>query len=93
MLKKLISTRTISYNGKVGCYLAFVAGAMNAGGFLAIGSYTSHMTGIASQLADSVFLKNYSIVTIAIFSILTFIIGGITSTFLINIGKIGRAHV
>jgi uncharacterized membrane protein YoaK (UPF0700 family) len=90
MLKKLISTRTAAYNGKVGCYLAFVAGAVNAGGFLAIGSYTSHMTGIAAQMADSLFLKNYPIVIAAIFSILIFMLGGITSTVLINIGKLMR---
>jgi len=90
MLKKLISTKTISYNGKVGCYLAFVAGSVNAGGFLAIGRYTSHMTGIASQIADSAFLKQYDVAIIAILSILAFMLGAITSTFLINLGKLLR---
>jgi uncharacterized membrane protein YoaK (UPF0700 family) len=33
--------------------LAFVAGAVNAGGFFAIGQYTSHMTGVVSALADN----------------------------------------
>jgi uncharacterized membrane protein YoaK (UPF0700 family) len=37
MLKKTISTRTVAYNWKLGCYLAFIAGALNAGGFVAIG--------------------------------------------------------
>ncbi|MBV0893430.1 hypothetical protein KTN05_16635, partial [Paracoccus sp. Z118] len=32
--------------------LAGVAGASNAGGFFALGAYTSHMTGYLSQLAD-----------------------------------------
>lgn len=30
--------------------LAFVAGAANAGGFFALGQYTSHMTGYLSQI-------------------------------------------
>ncbi len=40
----------------LGAILAFVAGAMNAGGFLAIGTYTSHMTGIISSIADNLAL-------------------------------------
>jgi len=90
MLKKIINTRTAKYNGKVGCYLAFVAGAVNSGGFLAIGRYTSHMTGITAEMSDSFFLNNYTIIITAFFSILSFVLGGITSTFLINIGKLLR---
>jgi uncharacterized membrane protein YoaK (UPF0700 family) len=36
--------------------LAFVAGAVNAGGFFAVGQYTSHMTGVVSALADNLAL-------------------------------------
>ena len=43
----------------LGAILAFVAGAINAGGFLAIGHYTSHMTGIVSAIADNLALGNY----------------------------------
>src|ERR1700760_1056870 len=46
--------RTASADRRLGATLAFVAGAMNAGGFLAVHQYTSHMTGIVSALADHV---------------------------------------
>ena len=37
--------------------LAGIAGAANAGGFFALGQYTSHMTGYLSQLADNIVNK------------------------------------
>ena len=42
----------------LGLVLAAVAGAANAGGFVAVHQYTSHMTGFASQLADGLVLGN-----------------------------------
>ena len=36
----------------LGLLLAFNAGAVNAGGFLVVHMYTSHMTGFASQLRN-----------------------------------------
>ena len=45
--------RTNASNRRLGRSLAFVAGAANAGGFLAVGQYTSHMSGIVSALADN----------------------------------------
>ena len=43
------SSRTIRH---LGFTLAFIAGAANAGAYLAVQIYTSHMTGIVSSLAD-----------------------------------------
>jgi uncharacterized membrane protein YoaK (UPF0700 family) len=45
--------RTRRANRQLGAVLAFVAGAVNAGGFLAVQRYTSHMTGIISAVADN----------------------------------------
>ena len=45
-------SRTDSANRRLGCALAFVAGAANAGGFLAVGQYTSHMSGLVSSIAE-----------------------------------------
>ena len=39
---------------QLGLALTFVAGAINAGGFLAVQQYTSHMTGIVSPTGDEV---------------------------------------
>ena len=44
--------RTAQNNIRLGMTLCFVAGATNAGGFLAVGQYTSHMTGVLSSVAD-----------------------------------------
>lgn len=44
--------RSTRANVRLGATLAFVAGAANAGGFLAVGQYTSHMTGVLSSVAD-----------------------------------------
>lgn len=48
--------RTRRANRRLGAVLAFVAGAVNAGGFLAVQRYTSHMTGIVSGIADDLVL-------------------------------------
>jgi uncharacterized membrane protein YoaK (UPF0700 family) len=43
--------RTIEANKSLGRCLAFIAGAINAGGFLVVNQYTSHMTGIMSLMS------------------------------------------
>ena len=48
--------RTTSTNRLLGALLAFNAGAINAGGFLVVGMYTSHMTGFASMISDMLVL-------------------------------------
>ncbi|RYE58221.1 MAG: DUF1275 domain-containing protein [Rhizobiaceae bacterium] len=45
------ANRTPAANRRLGGFLAFVAGAVNAGGFVLLEQYTSHMTGIASVLS------------------------------------------
>ena len=44
--------RTRRTDVHLGLFLAFNAGAINAGGFLAVSQYTSHMTGLVSEMAD-----------------------------------------
>ena len=53
--------RTALGNRRLGYTLTFVAGATNAGGFLAVAQYTSHMTGIVSAMADHVALNEYGL--------------------------------
>lgn len=68
-------------------YLAFIAGATNAGGFLAVQQYTSHMTGIVSRMADSVALRDTDAVLSAMGALLSFIAGAACSAILINWGR------
>jgi uncharacterized membrane protein YoaK (UPF0700 family) len=76
--------RTDRNNLHLGMTLCFVAGATNAGGFLAVGQYTSHMTGILSGLADNWVLGKSTLMIAAVASLLMFMAGAITSTLLIN---------
>ena len=70
--------------------LAGVAGAVNAGGFFAIGKYTSHMTGYLSQVADNIADGHFAIAVAALSAIIAFVVGATLSSLLV---KIGRAHV
>lgn len=71
----------------LGIMLAFVAGGMNAGGFLAVGQYTSHMTGIVAGASDNLALGNLHLVAAAIIAMISFMIGAGVSAILINWGR------
>lgn len=71
----------------LGYALAFSAGAVNAGGFLAIGQYTSHMTGIVSSMADYLALREFMPAISALAAWLAFISGAATTAVLVNLAK------
>jgi uncharacterized membrane protein YoaK (UPF0700 family) len=79
--------RTDATNRRLGRSLAFVVGAANAGGFLAVGQYTSHMSGIVSSLADNAALGDASLFVAGLRSLLAFLMGAATSAVLINWGR------
>jgi uncharacterized membrane protein YoaK (UPF0700 family) len=68
----------------LGSALAFVAGATNAGGFLAVGQYTSHMSGILSGLADHVVLGQLQLAVAAAAMLVFFILGAMTTAWMVN---------
>jgi uncharacterized membrane protein YoaK (UPF0700 family) len=74
-------------NLHLGILLTFVAGAVNAGGFLCVGQYTSHMTGIASSIADLLALAKFHLAFLGLVFLLSFIFGAGTTAILINIAK------
>jgi uncharacterized membrane protein YoaK (UPF0700 family) len=76
--------RTRRANLHLGLSLAFVAGATNAGGFLAVSEYTSHMTGVVSSMADDLALGRVDLALDWLSSLLAFIGGSATSAILIN---------
>jgi uncharacterized membrane protein YoaK (UPF0700 family) len=84
--------RTDASNRRLGRSLAFVAGAANAGGFLAVGQYTSHMSGIVSALADNAALGDLGLVIAGLSSLLAFLVGAATSAILINWGRRRNMH-
>ncbi|MFM0007940.1 MULTISPECIES: YoaK family protein [Paraburkholderia] len=84
--------RTDANNRRLGRWLAFVAGAANAGGFLAVGQYTSHMTGIVSSMADNLALGEIGLVVMGLSALVAFLFGAATSAILINWGRRRRAQ-
>lgn len=79
--------RTTLANQHLGLTLSFVAGATNAGGFLVVHQYTSHMTGIVSSVADSLTLGETSVALAGVGAILSFAGGAACSAVLINWGR------
>ena len=76
--------RTPSTNRLLGLLLAFNAGAINAGGFLVVGLYTSHMTGFVSVVADNLVLGQLTLVLGALGALLFFLAGAATTAVLVN---------
>ncbi len=76
--------RTASINRMLGAMLAFNAGAINAGGFLVVAMYTSHMTGFASLLADNLVLGNVKLALAASGTLLAFITGAAVTAVQVN---------
>ncbi len=86
--RSLTSTvRTHRGNLHLGVGLAFVAGATNAGAFLAVGQYTSHMTGIVSTMADAIVLRQWPLAISGLVAVLAFLAGSATSAVLINFAR------
>jgi uncharacterized membrane protein YoaK (UPF0700 family) len=67
--------------------LTFVAGAANAGGFLAVQQYTSHMSGIVSSMADSFALGDVKFALAGLAAFASFVTGAAASAILVNWGR------
>jgi uncharacterized membrane protein YoaK (UPF0700 family) len=87
-LAKLSSPkRTAQSNLHLGVTLAGIAGALNAGGFLAVGQYTSHMTGMLSTAADDLILGKFLPAFAALFMLLAFTWGAACTALMVNYAK------
>jgi uncharacterized membrane protein YoaK (UPF0700 family) len=78
--------RTPQTDLKLGSALAFIAGATNAGGFLAVGQYTSHMTGMLSSVADRLVLGQLVLAGAGLGALLAFLLGAMCTAWLVNWG-------
>ena len=76
--------RTSQANNRLGVTLTFVAGATNAGGFLAVGQYTSHMTGVVSSIADALVLGHVVLALGSLSMLLAFLGGAMCTAVLVN---------
>lgn len=84
--------RTTQANVRLGAFLAFIAGATNAGGFLAVGQYTSHMTGLLSSIADNLVLGQITLAIGAAGAVAAFVGGAMTTAILVNWGLRRQLH-
>lgn len=84
--------RSHDANRHLGFALAFVAGAINAGGFLAVQQYTSHMTGIVSSMADNAALGLYDLVLDGAGGLLSFVVGAACCAVMVNSARRRGLH-
>lgn len=84
--------RTAEGNAHLGWMLAFVAGATNAGGFVAVRQYTSHMTGMVSAAADGLVLGQPQALVTAVGALLSFTAGAACTALLVNFGRHRQAQ-
>ncbi len=92
-LRQLIGrARTRRGNRRLGLLLAFVAGAINAGGFLAVQRYTSHMTGVVSGVADDLALGELGLAAAGLTLVAMFVLGAMTTALLTNWARQRRLH-
>ncbi|CAM8645509.1 COG3619 Predicted membrane protein [Comamonadaceae bacterium] len=84
--------RTPQANTRLGVTLAAVAGAANAGGFLAVNQYTSHMTGVVSGMADALVLGHTGTALVGLAMLLAFVSGAMCTALLVNWGMRHHLH-
>lgn len=80
-------TRSAEANRQLGFVLAFVAGSINAGGFIAVQQYTSHMTGIVSSMADNLAMGTFSAALAGVGALLSFVAGAACCAILVNFSR------
>jgi len=79
--------RSESLNRQLAWAMAFVAGAVNAGTFLAVGRYTSHMTGVVTSMADELAFGDFTMAIAAMAMMLSFLGGAFVCSTLISYGQ------
>ncbi|MCX6548009.1 MAG: YoaK family protein [Acidobacteria bacterium] len=79
--------RSGGLNRQLAWAMAFVAGAVNAGGFLAVSHYTSHMTGVVSSMADELAAGDLGTALAALAMMVSFLAGAFLCTTLISFGQ------
>lgn len=76
--------RTRRGNRHLARYLAWIAGAENAGAFLGLHHYTSHMSGVVAALSDDLATGRLWLFAIGLVSLLSFFLGAVVTTILIR---------
>ena len=79
-------------NRHLALFLSFIAGAANAGGYLAVRQYTSHMSGIVSAMADKLATGDVLLLLAGVGALLSFLTGAACTAVLVNLGRRRHLH-
>jgi len=79
-------------NRDLALILAFVAGGTDAGGYLALRHYTSHMSGVVSSMADNLALGDVGLWLSGFSALLAFLTGAACTAVLVNWGRRRSLH-
>jgi len=87
-LRHLIGTeRSQRANRHLALVLAFIAGGTDAGGYLAVRRYTSHMSGVLSSMADDLALGDSHLLMAGLGAMVAFLVGAACTAMLVNWGR------
>ncbi|MCP3426880.1 DUF1275 domain-containing protein [Rothia sp. AR01] len=79
--------RTPLFDRHLAYLLVLIAGALNAVGFVAVGMYTSHMTGMFADLAANTLAFDVGLIVAGVLAICSFVLGAVSSTVLFTWGS------
>jgi len=79
--------RSQRLNRQLAWSLAFVAGAVNAGGFMAVQTYTSHVSGAVSRAADELAIGHKALALGAFSTVGCFAAGAFFTSMLVSFGR------
>ena len=91
MFQKQGPDRSTRHNCLVAGYLAAIAGFVNSGGFLLIGSFTSHVTGNVGRVANDVVASEFHAAAAAVTMVIAFFLGTFAASMTIESDAFRRA--
>ena len=83
-------TRSVRKNGVLAGYLAFVAGFVNSVGFILIGRFTSHVTGIVGAFSVELSGGDLPSAMTTVLLVVTFFVGAFVASLLLETSRFGR---
>ena len=84
--------RSNRHNRILACYLAVVAGLVNSAGFIAIGTFTSHVTGNVGRLANDVATGQFAAAVLAVMMVVAFFVGATVASMLLESNVLRRPY-
>ena len=80
-------SRSAKNNRTLASYLALIAGFVNSGGFVLLGTFTSHVTGSIGRLANDLARRHLGAATLAGTFVVAFCVGAFVASLLIESGR------